>query len=259
MSSTDRVGWTVALVTGVLTILSFFGLDKQSRAWICQETDGRLLCDKVRLEEVQVKMFALDFCYLHADDPTCIQSNTVFTNPLSSSRATALINESLRSLGNPEWGNNPPDNLRYYVPSHRFPRGTSRKYLLYWEIGFNTSNLDHPVAMRVVPYFYKPTPPGAEGYYGDPYDKAYQQTDSVDFVLKPGHEKLSRLLTVDAGQGVRLENVNDWPVGVYTIRFKLESDQAELPHNKPIDSTFQVYQVPVSTSVPTDYYYDSAY
>lgn len=252
MSSTDRVGWYVALITGVLAVLSFLGLDKQSRAWICRESEGRFLCDKVQLEDVQVKMFALDYCYLHAN--SCADANSVSTNPLASNSATAMLNESLRSIGNPDWIHNPPDNLRFYVPNHNFPRGTGRKYLLYWEINFNVSGLDHPVRMRIMPYLYMPVATGAEGYYGDPYDKTYLETDSMDFVLKPGQEKASRLLTVDSGQSVRLEDVNEWPVGLYSLKFKIESEQAEVAHKIPIESTFQLYQLPVYPDAPLNSY-----
>ena len=215
MSSTDRVGWIVALITGVLAVLSFLGLDKQSRAWVCRESEGRFLCDKVRIDDVQIRVFALDYCYLHSEN--CTAANAVSTQPLATSAATIQLNDSLRSLGNPNWEHEPPDNLRFYVPNHAFPHGTSQKYLLYWELNFNVAGLDHPVPIRIVPYLYLPVPPGSEGYYGDPYDRTYQATDTVNVILKPGKEQVSRLLTVDSGQNTRLENVNDWPLGEYAI------------------------------------------
>jgi hypothetical protein len=247
MMNIERAGWYVALITGVLALLTFLGLDKSSRAWVCRNTDGKALCDKIAIDEVQVKLFALDYCYLHAEE--CPNNNTVSTAPLADTPLLASLQEDLRSINNPDWENNPPDNLRFYVPSQAFPSGTGRKYLLYWELDFRAPELDHPVTLRVQPYFYLPPPPGSEGYYGDPYDKTYLQNNTVNFVLKPGQTRLSHLLSVNSGQTNRLEDVNDWPMGAYWIKFGVTSDQAILQHELPIDNTFTV--VPYYTYAPT--------
>lgn len=235
----EQAGWYVALITGALAVLTFFGLDKQSRAWVCRSTDGQYLCDKVQIDDVKVKLFALDYCYLHPE--ACPNGNTISATPLAVDPVLSQVEAGLRSIDNPDWENQPPANLRFYVPSRVFPHGTGRKYLLYWELNFQASGLDHPVPIRIKPYLYLPPPVGAEGYYGDPYDKDYLSSNTVDFVLKPGTTQVSHLLTTNSGQATRSEDVNDWPTGEYWIKFNVESDQVTLPNNISIGDTFTIY------------------
>jgi hypothetical protein len=238
--NTERAGWYVALITGVLALLTFLGLDKQSRAWVCRTTEGQYLCDKVQIDDVQVKVFALDYCYLHQE--ACPNGNTISATPLAVNPVLSQVQGDLRSIDNPDWENQPPNNLRFYVPSRMFPHGTGRKYLLYWELDFHATDLDHPVPVHIKPYLYLPPPVGSEGYYGDPYDKAYLDSNTVDFVLKPGTTQVSHLLTTASGPINRLEDVNDWLTGEYWIKFEVEGEHITLaPNLTAIGSTFTVY------------------